>query len=902
MGRRESDLSVVRVPAYSYIHVIDNNTNVTRLETGPQTFVAKDNEKIVLDPTPFVTIPERSFATIKNPVERDEKGEVKYDDYGGAKLHFADTEIRFHDFLSGERFPLYPGEVLEGEVKELRVVAKDTALRIHCTQDFKDKAGTQRVAGEEWLFFGPATYYPRKEEKAVSVIKSLIIGRNQAVRLRATRDLEDANKKKRVAGEEWLIRKVGNYLPGPHEMVIETLDSRVLTDKKALHVRATGNFTDFTGKERKTGDTWLVTKDDIEAFIPDICEEVVQEVAVTTLSSRQYCVIEDPVDANLKNQRGKKILRRGEASFFLHPEESIPRGIQNFIILGEDEGLVLTANEAFTDENNISRAPGDKWMFKGPGEFVPTVETDIKCLNKAIALAETEGVYIRDIKTGRVRTEIGTTYLLKENEEFWEKELPEHVTKLIGLDPLVNRNNRIDISNDVIRQRDNMHKRAAPGGSLFGATNAEFVGAPVGRKGFPTTVVPKAARVVSLEVPQNAACQLYDFKAKKSRVVFGPELVMLQPDEQFTVLSLSGDKPKKPGVIKSLVLLLGPDFCTDVVDVETVDHARLRLNVSYNWNFDTDKAKASDEAKEKLFCVPDFIGDMCKTTASRIRAAVASKTFDEFHKDSAKIIRGSVLGFEDTEKTKVKDKLEFPNNHLVITSVDIQCVEPVDQRTKDSLMKSVQLAIEITTNSQEAKAKQDALRVEQKAKGELERQRIQDDAEAEKSRQELLKLQAASAALESCGQAQAEAKSRAEASAIEFQASVDQARLRAEAQKIEADAELDRLQKARDAEIDYIKKKNELELTKQQEESKLEIAKFKEMVDAIGPDTIRAMASAGQDNQVKLLQSLGLTSTLITDGRSPINLLNTAQGFISAAGGSANSMPAAQPRIQPEDL
>ena len=99
----------------------------------------------MLDPTPFVTIPERSFATIKNPVERDEKGEVKYDDYGGAKLHFADTEIRFHDFLSGERFPLYPGEVLDGEVKELRVVAKDTALRIHCTQDFKDKAGTQVI-------------------------------------------------------------------------------------------------------------------------------------------------------------------------------------------------------------------------------------------------------------------------------------------------------------------------------------------------------------------------------------------------------------------------------------------------------------------------------------------------------------------------------------------------------------------------------------------------------------------------------------------------------------------------------------------------------------------------------------------------------------------------------------
>lgn len=68
-----------------------------------------------------------------------------------------------------------------------------------------------------------------------------------------------------------------------------------------------------------------------------------------------------------------------------------------------------------------------------------------------------------------------------------------------------------------------------------------------------------------------------------SRVVFGPELVMLGPDEQFTQLSLSGGKPKKPNVIKSLCLLLGPDFCTDIIVVETADHARLSLQLSYNW-------------------------------------------------------------------------------------------------------------------------------------------------------------------------------------------------------------------------------------------------------------------------------------------------------------------------------
>ena len=80
-------------------------------------------------------------------------------------------------------------------------------------------------------------------------------------------------------------------------------------------------------------------------------------------------------------------------------------------------------------------------------------------------------------------------------------------------------------------------------------------------------------------------------------------------------------------------------------------------------------------------------------------------------------------------------------------------VEPIDQKTRDSLQKSVTLAIEITTSSQEATAKREAERVDQEARGRLERQRISDEAEAEKTRKNLLVLQAESAAVESTGQA-----------------------------------------------------------------------------------------------------------------------------------------------------
>jgi len=60
---------------------------------------------------------------------------------------------------------------------------------------------------------------------------------------------------------------------------------------------------------------------------------------------------------------------------------------------------------------------------------------------------------------------------------------------------------------------------------------------------------------------------------------------------------LSGGKPKRPGVIEAISLLLGPDFSTDIITVETSDHASLKLQLSYNWHFRVKKGDSSDEAK-----------------------------------------------------------------------------------------------------------------------------------------------------------------------------------------------------------------------------------------------------------------------------------------------------------------
>lgn len=75
---------------------------------------------------------------------------------------------------------------------------------------------------------------------------------------------------------------------------------------------------------------------------------------------------------------------------------------------------------------------------------------------------------------------IGHSYMLTQDEELWEKELPPNVEKLLSnmRDPLASRSDRG--GDDFDHQRDK-------------------------------------TRVVSYRVPHNAAVQVYDYREKKAR-------------------------------------------------------------------------------------------------------------------------------------------------------------------------------------------------------------------------------------------------------------------------------------------------------------------------------------------------------------------------------------------------
>jgi len=73
---------------------------------------------------------------------------------------------------------------------------------------------------------------------------------------------------------------------------------------------------------------------------------------------------------------------------------------------------------------------------------------------------------------------------------------------------------------------------------------------------------------------------------------------------------------------------------------------------------------------------------------------------------------------------------------------------------------------------------------------------------------------------------------------------------------------------------------NDINATEQEKLAKVEVDKIERMMKAIGPATLAKIINAEPEMQQELLKGLGLQGYLMTDGRNPINLFDTANGLV----------------------
>lgn len=840
-------MDIIRIPLKHYVHIKDTITNITYTLEGAKNYALKSNEILVKNVTPHVQLGNSTYVVIANPVVKEE-GKIKYEEFNQVKLKWGEEEIRT-DAEYKDPFPLYPGEEIKGKVSPFVIVQANEELKLLAVRPFFDEIKKKaRKPGDSWMARGPLNYIPRIEAQIVKKISALIIKPNSALRLRATKDCKDKYGESRKAGEEWLIREVGSYLPNVDEEIVDAnVKAITLTDKIALHLKAAFNFTDVYGKPRKAGDEWLVTIEQNDSHIPDVSEIVIKKVDITVLSSRQYCVIINPV-VDGKPQYGKKFVRRGESCFFLKPGEELEDNrIKEVIVLDENDALLLKAKQPLFD-GKVDREAGERWMVKGPCEFEPKLELEILEKRRAIPLDDNEGIYVRDIFTGDIKVISGQTYLLEAHEELWEKELNPVVEELLSGNGPVFPSAEIDERGEMKYKKSNTNRKR------------------------------DKYRMITFRAPDNSAVQVFDFKSMTSRIVFGPELIKLDPHEEFTVVNLSGKKPKVENQILNIAILLGPDFMTDIIEVETRDHARLKLQLCYSWKFDV-KDKKNHVENGKLFTVNDFVGNACKNLAAKIRGAVSTVPFETFHKNSATIVKTAIFGLEDNGN--IRQELKFNSNNLVIINVDIQTQEPCDPKTRENLSKSTNLSIQSINSMQKADAEHKQKIYAEDSRGKLQLQKLEDDTQAEKQNIEYLKKKVDTEAVKTSGMLVAKARATAKSNEIQGESIVEQAKLKVQALEIEVMSTLIENEENIKEEIKRKEQTIDVELDKLKRLTSIEVEEFKKTINAIGKETIIAMAKSGPQVQAKLLNSLGINSFLITDGKNPINLFNTAKGIIN---------------------
>lgn len=213
------------------------------------------------------------FAKIKNPVLRDEEGNIQMDQYGNAKVKYGDFEFR--TWMDNKApFPLYPEEKVS-KIDKLISVPRDCAVRLEALRNFTD-GEIARKAGDEWLLKGPIdAIIPRVEVKITQILHPHCLNTLEALKIHAKRDTKDHKGNERKDGEEWLVRDNGFYMPGIDEEFVEKRYAEIITDQVCLHLIAQQTFTDVYGIERKAGQEWLITRETSDLHILDVYEELV---------------------------------------------------------------------------------------------------------------------------------------------------------------------------------------------------------------------------------------------------------------------------------------------------------------------------------------------------------------------------------------------------------------------------------------------------------------------------------------------------------------------------------------------------------------------------------------------------------------------------------------------------
>jgi hypothetical protein len=487
-------------------------------------------------------------------------------------------------------------------------------------------------------------------------------------------------------------------IPGPIAyplwpgQLARTIDGHQLRDDQYLLVRVYD--TTDESESSHIGRQFIIKGSETKFYIPRTGLEVVPDengayvrTAVTLLDG-QYCILLRPT--------GEKRYCRGPQVVIPEPmEETLEiNGSRVFLAhhVKRDTGLHIRVLHDFTlqqpDQIPAGNYSAGKEIFvkDQEGFFYPTENLEVIKVVKAIPLAEKEGVYVREIATGRVSTEIGPQNYLPDTTkvEVISRELPPELAVLYnmsGHDP---------------------------------------------KKAFSVYIPPTFAVLVTTK--------------DRREVVLGPKTRILGYDEDLEILKLSTGKPKtEEHLLPACFLQVKGNKVSDILRVRTKEHVELAVTLSYRVSF----VEPEDGNQERWFDVKNYVALLCEHLGSIVRAVVRSTGIEQFHLRSTEIIRSAILG-EKREHEKRPGRC-FAENDMSVYDVEVLDVRILDEEVNLILSDAQRVAIKYEINRRNEELRLEDTRFQENVNRQIFESRVATcDAERclENSRQELTKLRA----------------------------------------------------------------------------------------------------------------------------------------------------------------
>ena len=276
----------------------------------------------------------------------------------------------------------------------------------------------------------------------------------------------------------------------------------------------------------------------------------------------------------------------------------------------------------------------DVFLSGKDGYFFPSDRFDIVSEVGAIPLAESEGIYVRDIETGAISTVLGPRTYLPDPTQV------EIIERHVDADTL----------------------------ALYDAGDHN------------------PARALTVSIPPNHAVMVT--ARGRREIVRGPQLRALDYDEELEVLALSTGRPKRDDELLSTCFLqLDGNKVSDVVRLETADHVDLEVALSYRVSFIT-----RDGAAEKWFHVKNYVGLLCDHLGSLLRAVARTVSIESFHSSGTEVLRAALLG--DKQSDGKRAGRLFEENGMWLYDVEVLDVRILDAEVEALLDSAQRGAIE----------------------------------------------------------------------------------------------------------------------------------------------------------------------------------------------------------------